>query len=102
VTTGERQPSIADVATVAEQGYPELETIIGWSGVWGPPDLPEEVTSKWMVVMDTLKTDQAWNDKTRELGSIPSIMSPDDTRAFVKTQYEAFNTITEKLGMQIN
>ena len=102
VTTTERQPSIADVATVAEQGYPELETVIGWSGVWGPPNLPEAVTSKWAGVMEALKTDQAWNDKTKELGSIPSIMSPEETKLFVEAQYQAFNTITEKLGMQIN
>ena len=102
VTTKDRQPSIPDVATVAEQGYPELETVIGWSGVWGPPNLPEEVTTKWASVMEALKTDQAWNDKTKELGSIPSIMSPEDTKAFVQAQYEAFNAITEKLDMQIN
>ena len=102
VTTPERQPSIPDVATVAEQGYPGLETVIGWSGVWGPPNLPEDVISKWLGVMEFLKTDQGWNDKTIELGSIPTIMSPDDTKAFVQTQYEAFSTVVEKLGMQIN
>ena len=102
VTTTDRQPAIPDVQTVAEQGYAELESVIGWSGVWGPPNLPEDVISKWLSVLDALKSDQAWNEKTRELGSIPAIMSPDETKAFVQAQYDAFSAVTEKLGMQIN
>ena len=35
------------------------------------------------------------------LGSTPDIRNPEDTKAFVKNQYEAFKTLTEKLGMTI-
>ncbi|MCP3664159.1 MAG: tripartite tricarboxylate transporter substrate binding protein, partial [Gammaproteobacteria bacterium] len=102
VTTTERQPSIPDVQTVSEQGYSSLESVVGWSGICGPPNLPKEVISKWISVMDALKSDKTWNDKTKELGSIPAIMSPEDTKAFVQTQYEAFSKVTKKLGLQIN
>lgn len=101
VTTKERVASIADVPTVAEAGYPDLEAIIGWSGLWGPPNLPEEVTTKWVNVLDQLKTDKAWNKLTKGLGSVPSIRTPDDTKAFVQAQYEAFKELTERLGMTI-
>lgn len=101
VTTTERVLSINDVPTVAEAGYPDLETIVGWSGIWGPPGLPDEVVDKWVEVLGQLKTDAAWNKLTRGLGSVPSIRGPAETRAFVKTQYEAFKELTERLGMTI-
>jgi tripartite-type tricarboxylate transporter receptor subunit TctC len=101
VSTPERVPSIGDVPTVAEAGYPGLETIVGWSGIWGPPNLPEAVVTKWVSVLENLKTDKAWNTMTTGLGSIPSIRSPADTKIFVEKQYLAFKTLTEKLGMTI-
>lgn len=101
VTTPKRVLSINEVPTVAEAGYPNLETIVGWSGIWGPPGLPDEVVDKWVEVLGQLKTDAAWNKLTRGLGSVPSIRAPAETRAFVKAQYETFKELTERLGMTI-
>ncbi|MGI9316741.1 MAG: Bug family tripartite tricarboxylate transporter substrate binding protein [bacterium] len=101
VTTPERVLAIKDVPTAAEAGYPDLGQVIGWSGLWGPPGLPEEVQTKWIEVLAQLKEDKAWNKLTKGLGSVPDIRSPEDTKAFVQTQYETFKTLTEKLGMTI-
>lgn len=101
VTTPERVNSIKDVPTVAEAGYPDLQSIVGWSGLWGPPELPDEVVTKWVSVLDQLKTDKAWNKLTKGLGSVPSIRNPQDTKAFVQAQYETFKELTERLGMTI-
>ena len=101
VTTPQRVASIKDVPTVSEAGYPGLETVVGWSGIWGPPGLPDEVTDKWVGVMGKLKEDKAWLKLTRGLGSVPYIQSPEDTRMFVQKQYEAFRELTERLGMTI-
>jgi len=101
VTTTERVLAINDVPTVAEAGYPNLETVVGWSGIWGPPGLPADVVEKWVMVLEQLKTDAAWNKLTRGLGSVPSIRRPAETRAFVEAQYETFKELTERLGMTI-
>jgi len=101
VSTPERVASIADVPTVAEAGYPGLETVVGWSGIWGPPNLPEEVVTKWTGVLESLKKDKAWNKMTKGLGSTPYIQNQKDTKAFVEKQYLAFKALTEKLGMTI-
>ena len=86
VTTKERMPSIPDVPTVSELGHPELETVIGWSGIWGPKKLPQEVVDKWVDVLQKLKDDKAWNKMTVSLGSLPTIMNPEDTKDFVENQ----------------
>ena len=101
VSTPQRVASLPDVPTVAEAGYPALETVVGWSGVWGPPGMDQEAADKWVEVLGKLKEDKAWNKLTRGLGSVPFIRSPQETRAFVEKQYEAFKALTEKLGMTI-
>ena len=101
VSTPERVASLPDVPTVAEAGYPALETVVGWSGVWGPPGMNQEAADKWVEVLGKLKEDKAWIKLTQGLGSIPYVRSPEDTRAFVEKQYNAFRALTEKLGMTI-
>ena len=101
VSTPERVAAIPDVPTVADAGYPALETVVGWSGVWGPPGMDQAASDKWVEVLGKLKDDKAWNKLTRGLGSIPSVRGPEETKAFVENQYEAFKTLTEKLGMTI-
>lgn len=101
VTTPERIASIKDVPTAKEAGYPGLESVIGWSGVWGPPNLPDEVTAKWVDVLQSISKDKAWLKLTRGLGSVPHVLPPAETKAFVENQYTAFKVLTEKLGMTI-
>ncbi len=101
VTTPERIASIKDVPTAMEAGYPGLESVIGWSGVWGPPNLPDEVTAKWVDVLQNISQDRAWLKLTQGLGSVPQVLPPDETKAFVENQYTAFKVLTEKLGMTI-
>jgi len=101
VTTTDRQEIIPDVPTAAEAGYTDLEMIIGWSAIYGPADLPEEVVAKWSEALTALKEDTAWNRMTTSLGNIVTIMSPDETKAFVEAQYNTYNDTLEKLGLQI-
>lgn len=101
VSTDTRPASIPDVPTAKEAGHPKLGVIVGWSGVWGPPNLPQNVQDKWTGVLQGLAKDKAWNKMTKGLGSIPTIMDPADTKAFVKTQYETFKEVTERLGLTI-
>ncbi|WP_282607774.1 tripartite tricarboxylate transporter substrate binding protein [Pelagibius sp. Alg239-R121] len=101
VTTDKRVASIKDVPTVSELGHPGLGVIVGWSGLWGPKDLSDDVVTKWTGVLQGLGEDKAWNKMTAGLGSVPTIMNPTDTHEFVKAQYETFREVTERLGLTI-
>lgn len=101
VTTTERFAAVPDVPTVKELGYPEMETIIGWSGIFGPPDLPKPIADKWVATLASLKTDKTFNKLIKGLGSIPDIRSPEETKKFVKAQYETFRSVVVKLGIEI-
>lgn len=101
VTTEERVPTLPDVPTFAELGLPGMNVVVGWSAVYGPKNLPEAVVGKWVQTLETVSRDEAWLEATRKLGSVPAVMSPDATRAFVKQQYETFGEIAERLGLMI-
>lgn len=101
VTTSERFATVPDVPTASEVGYPALEQIMGWSAIYGPPGLPDEVVAKWSDALMKLNDNPAWLKLTKGLGNIVSIMSPEDTKAYVEQQYAVFDAAIEKLGMRI-
>lgn len=101
VTSEERFKDVADVPTVAELGYKNLEVIVGWSALYGPKKLPDEVKAKWTDILAKLKTDETWVAQTKKLNSIPDIRSPEETKQFVEKQYTGFKTVVDKLGLAI-
>ncbi len=101
VSTPDRQKIIPNVPTASEVGYPNIEMVIGWSAIYGPPGLPENVVNKWVDTLEKLKSDKAWNKMTKSLGNIVDIRSPAETRAYVEAQYKAYDEALLKLGMRI-
>ena len=101
VSTEERSPRIPDVPSFRELGYPDMSVILGWSGLWGPPNLPEDVVSKWVAILGKLKNDEKWLAATEKLGSFPKILPPAETAAFVKKQHDVFESVAERLGLTI-
>lgn len=101
VTTPERFATIPDTPTASEKGHPNLENVIGWTGVWGPKNLPDNVKAKWVDVLGKLSKDESWIATTEKLGSVPTVLSPEDTKTFVEGQVKTFETVAKKLNMLI-
>ena len=101
VTTPDRVAVIKDVPTVQEAGRPDLELAIGWSALYGPPGLPEDVVAKWVDVLAQVSEDKSWNKMTTKLGSIPAISSPAEMEAFAESQFKAMRAVAEATGMMI-
>ncbi len=101
VTTPKRFAAIPKVPTVREVGFPELENIIGWSALFGPPGMSQEAIDKWTAALAATAKDKAWLSLVKKLGSIPSVRTPADTRAFVDGQYKVYHTLGEKLGLLV-
>ncbi|MEQ8291296.1 MAG: tripartite tricarboxylate transporter substrate binding protein [Roseovarius sp.] len=102
VTTPERVDSLPDVQTASELGYPDLEALVGWSGLVGPPDMGDEVISVWTDALQQVSADERWVKQTESLGSVPMILSPEETVEFVENQYTTFRGLVERLGLQID
>lgn len=101
ITTPERVDRLPDTPTALEVGHPSLGAVIGWSGVWGPNGMDQAAVDKWVSVLGSLKDDVSWIEATQTLGSIPTVMLPDETRAFVEQQFNTFRAVADKLDMVV-
>ncbi|MEN9629351.1 MAG: hypothetical protein RJA10_2578, partial [Pseudomonadota bacterium] len=99
VTTAERLASLPDVPTARELGYAEMERIVGWSAVFGPPRLPADVRDKLVATLKAIAADPAWLAGTAQTGSVPFVKSPEETRDFVQGQYQLYRSLGEQLGL---
>lgn len=99
ITTDKRHRLLPDVPTVSELGHKDMEVIIGWSGIFGPPNLPMDITKRWIGVLTKLKKDKTFNKLIKNGGSLPDIRSPEETKAFVQHQYETFRKVAQKLNL---
>ena len=102
VSTQERYEEIPEVPTASEAGYPELHAILGWTALFGPPDLPDAVVQKWAEVLHQVSEDDEWVDRTRRLGSVPRILDPDETADFVEEQFAVYRELGEALDLIID
>jgi tripartite-type tricarboxylate transporter receptor subunit TctC len=99
VSTKSRVPEAPETPTAAEIGMPNLETVSGWSALYGPPGLPKHVIAKWASVLSKLKGDPEWVSAVRKRGSMPNVMSADETRQFVESQYSAYRALAPQIGI---
>lgn len=90
-----------DAPTAAELGKPALEQVVGWTGLAGPADLPDDVAVKWTEWMAAATADPKFRETMESQGSVIRLMDPEESNAFIETQYEVFRALVEKLGMQI-
>jgi len=98
-TTPERFREIPDVPTAREAGYPALESIIGWSALYGPPKMDRKLVAIWGDTLQKVGKDPQWVNATEKIGSVPHIKSPEDTAKYVKEQYETYYRLGKALNI---
>lgn len=99
-TTRERLRELPEVATARNLGWREMENLMGWSALAGPPELPREVVERWSEAMTQLARDPGWLAGNEKLGSIPAVRSPADSEKFVREQYQLYERLAEHLGLR--
>ncbi|MCV3273059.1 Bug family tripartite tricarboxylate transporter substrate binding protein [Roseobacter sinensis] len=100
VTTAEPVAGF-DAPTAASLGHPELEQMVGWTGIAGPAGLPDDVAAKWAEWMEAAAADADFVEKMEARGSIIRVMAPEEANDFIQTQYETFRKLVDDLGMRI-
>ncbi|MEG9884854.1 MAG: tripartite tricarboxylate transporter substrate binding protein [Hyphomicrobiales bacterium] len=93
----QRMDALPDVPTAKELGLKLAGRVGGWSGLYAPKGLPEDVVAKWQEILSNLAEDKEWLDLTRKRGSI-SIIGEDDPSAFVKNQFELYHGMAKRFG----
>lgn len=100
-TLPERYKDIPNVPTAREAGYPQLERIVGWSALYGPPGMSKQDVAMWGEVLAKVARDPVWINATEKIGSVPRILGPEQTAAHVKEQFETYDHLGKALGIQL-
>lgn len=100
-TLPERYKDIPNVPTAKEVGFPQLERIVGWSALYGPPGMSAKDVALWGGILAKIAKDPQWVSATEKIGSVPRILSPEATAAYVKEQFETYDQLGRTLGLKL-
>ena len=100
VTTPERLAEIPDVPTAREAGVADMERIVGWTALMGPPGMSKELVDRWSVALAAVARDPEWLAAIAKIGGIPAIRSPMETERFVREQFELYDRLITTLGIR--
>ena len=100
LVTPTRIKELPDTPSAKEAGFPDMEKIVGWTALMGPPGTPRSIVNKWADVFQKLAKDPDWQAGNARIGGIPAIRSPADTEKFVKEQFELYDKLVTALGIR--
>ncbi len=98
--TPTRLAELPDAPSAAETGFPDMNKIVGWTALMGPPGMPREVVDKWAEVFAKLATDPEWQKGNARIGGIAAIRSPAESNKFMQEQYELYSNLVTTLGIR--
>lgn len=90
-----------DAPTAASLGHPELEQLVGWTGIAGPAGIPDEVKVAWRGYLADVTADPAFVEAMESRGSVIRLMDPEESATFIQGQYEVFRQLVDDLNMRI-
>jgi tripartite-type tricarboxylate transporter receptor subunit TctC len=99
VSMPQRMEEFPGVPTAREQGFADLEKVVGWSALYGPQGLPAAVVAKWTQTMQKVAAQPGWIEGNRRFGGVPAVRSPADTEKYAREQFELYQGLVKTLGI---
>jgi tripartite-type tricarboxylate transporter receptor subunit TctC len=100
VTTRERVPSLPDVPTMIESGYPESVSS-SWQGLLVPAGTPRPIIDKLYAAVTQAMTDKTVRDRMSEAGVFPiTSKSPEDFKAYLDAENAKWSRVVKETGAQ--
>jgi len=92
IASEKRWPTLPDVPTTAEAGYPDAK-VVSWIGITGPPNLPDAIVEKWNAGIAQMVKDPAIVSQLMKLGSSVDYRSAPDFRTEVVKEVKDFGDL---------
>jgi tripartite-type tricarboxylate transporter receptor subunit TctC len=92
VSSAERLALLPDVPTVAEAGFPGVEATVWW-GFLVPARAPKEIVARLNKDIDGALQDPKVKATLNDMGAVVKGGSPDDFKAFLKSETEKWTKI---------
>ncbi len=94
---GKRTPELADVPTMIELGYKDVEYYI-WAGVFAPKETPAPVITRLRDAMRQVMADPAVTSVFVKANSPPAYMDQPDFQAFVDDDVKRLIPVIRRIG----
>ncbi|MCK8786452.1 tripartite tricarboxylate transporter substrate binding protein [Roseomonas sp. NAR14] len=101
VTSPQRAPTLPDVPTVREAGFPALETF-AWFGLQAPARTPRPIIDKLAGAMKTIVADPAARAKLAEQGAEPVGDTPEQFQAFIDAEIARWREVIRKGNIRVD
>lgn len=92
-----RSPFFPDVATFAEQGFPEL-TVEEWFGFYAPAKTPPAVIAAASAGIGAALKERAVIDSLAVVGLLPYSLGPEDMAKSQKDEFDRWGPLVKKIG----
>jgi tripartite-type tricarboxylate transporter receptor subunit TctC len=100
VTAPKRVPTLADVPSIAEEGYPDL-VVEDWTGFDVKAGTPSDVVNTLNTAINTALTKPNVRAALGNLGAVPAGGTPDAFGDFVKSEMSHWAQVVKDSGIKI-
>nr|WP_240636194.1 tripartite tricarboxylate transporter substrate binding protein [Caldimonas tepidiphila] len=100
VTSEKRLPSLPDVPTMAELGYPQV-TVSNWLGVIAPKGTPQPVVRKLNEAFNKALAQPELREKIAGPGNLVGGGSPEEFAAFIDAESKRWSALVKAKGIRL-
>ncbi len=101
VTSEKRWPTLPDVPSIAELGYPKFSHLT-WIGMLAPAGTPQAIVNRLNREIAAVLTNADIKERIVGLGAAPVAKSPADFAAMLKEEYDATEKLVAETGMKVD
>ncbi|MFS8975562.1 tripartite tricarboxylate transporter substrate binding protein [Cupriavidus necator] len=98
VTSKTRLPSLKDVPSAPEAGYPDLD-VSSWFAMYAPAGTPKAVIDKLTGEIDKIMRTEAFRKKAEELGAEAKYMNPQQLAQYQKAELERWAKVIKSANI---
>lgn len=101
VVTGQhRQPTLADVPTVAEAGHKSAECE-SWMGLFAPQGTSPEIIARLSLATHDILNNNLITNKLRTLDFVPQYAAPEDFAVFIGREHQRWAGVLRASGVKL-
>lgn len=100
VASPQRVPTLPDVPTFAELGYPQFD-LSTWHGIWAPKNTPKEIVDKLSGELARISHEPDMRKRIEDLGGQPVGNSPEEFDAFARSEHKKWGDMIKRFNVVI-
>jgi tripartite-type tricarboxylate transporter receptor subunit TctC len=98
VTTSKRVAALPNVPTLGEAGFPDGESTF-WLALLAPAKTPPEIIGKLNAEVQRALQSADTKDRLAKLGTEPMAMTPAESDAFIRREYNELGAVMRAAGL---